>query len=60
MNDSTPIDCHAEANRCLAMARATNDPYIRKALTKIADSYGNLADWIEREIAAGRRTISDL
>jgi hypothetical protein len=55
-----PIDCRAEAQRCLALAGATNDPHIRRALGKIADSYGSLAVWIEGEIAAGRRSAGDL
>jgi hypothetical protein len=60
VNDASPIDCRAEARRCLTLARVTNDPYIRRALTKIADSYSQLADWIEGEMAAGRRNASDL
>ena len=60
LSDASPIDCRAEARRCLTLARVTNDPYIRRALTKIADSYDQLAVWIECEIASGRRSTSDL
>jgi hypothetical protein len=60
MTQSAPIDCRAEAERCLVLSRATNDPFIRRSLVKIAESYGTLADWIATEIAAGRRSTSDL
>jgi len=53
------IDCRAEATRCLTLAHASNDPYIRRSLTKIAESYSSLAEWIDAEIAAGRRKAGD-
>ena len=60
MLETDPIDCKAEAARCRRFAGDTNDPFIRRSLVKIAESYNNLADWIEAEIAAGRRSSKDL
>ena len=60
LNGAAKLDCRAEAERCLSQAQATHDPHIRRSLTKIAESYGNLAEWIDAEIAAGRRKPSDL
>jgi hypothetical protein len=57
--DIFAIDCRAEAARCLTLAHASNDPYIRRSLTKIAESFGSLAEWIDAEVAAGRRKAGD-
>jgi hypothetical protein len=59
VSETIQIDCRAEAARCLSLAQGSNDPYIRRTLIKIADSYTNLAQWIEGEIASGRRSAQD-
>jgi hypothetical protein len=59
MSETMSIDCRAEADRCRALAQSSNNPYVRKSLSKIADSYGALADWIDAEVAAGRFSLID-